>query len=337
MTTSLTPAQAARQASRSSTGQYAEMAHLDPGELELAPTSVWQERRQALLDGGFVPAKPALSRTPARVAGDAGAWWDEHFASGEYAHPEGTYPKMPDDISPSMGAGDALSGRRRTYRMAYSGAGTTLRMPSVSSIRTFAADPRNRTFDIPVTVSTPDGREISGWVRATGEGHLWDTQALGFDGADQAAVAEAVTAVLEARRPTRALAEAGDLVARVAARQAAAGVTSRELVSSWITTAGYDGSSGTMVMTTNSGRSYGFQVDRNTFETMVGSHSPGRVFNQLIKGQSHRTEVTQCALCHRWSTVGGHHCVLEPAPRGPATAFDDAARNSAARRLAART
>ena len=134
---------------------------------------------------------------------------------------------------------------RRTHRMAYVGENVALRMPSVSAINSFSdangiGKAKGETFDVPVSAQFPGG-QIDGWVRvAPGEDGTWATQGLGFTAEQSAYVAESVQCVLESRRPSRALADAGDLLERRRQRAAELGTTLQPMRSSWIKDVGYD-------------------------------------------------------------------------------------------------
>jgi hypothetical protein len=177
-----------------------------------------------------------------------------------------------------------------------------------TSIKRYATNEGSATFDVPVSASYPAG-SVTGWVRVTrGADGSWATRGLGFSPEDSAYVAEAVQAVLEARRPSRALEEVGDLLDRRRARAAAVGARVEVAGSQWIKRLGYDESTNTMVMVT--ARSlYGFTVPPDVYRAMSESRSPGRVYNQVVKGRAVRVEVRKCSNCHRYSTAGaGHRC-----------------------------
>jgi hypothetical protein len=190
-------------------------------------------------------------------------------------------------------------------------------MPSATSIKRYAASEGSATFDVPVSSSYPGG-SVTGWVRVTrGADGTWATRGLGFSPEDSAYVAEAVQAVLEARRPSRALEEVRDLLDRRRARAAALGTRVEVANSQWIKRLGYDKSTNTMVMVT--GRSlYGFAVTPEVYQAMSESRTPGRVYNQIVKGRAARVEVRECPNCHRYSTAGaGHRCPPREGPRNP--------------------
>lgn len=85
-------------------------------------------------------------------------------------------------------------------------------MPSATAIRGFAERTgQGATFDVTVSGKV-DGKELTGWarVRQTSPG-VWSARILGEP---ESPLGEAVSSVLEARRVTHALRNAGDLVQR---------------------------------------------------------------------------------------------------------------------------
>lgn len=306
---------AARQAARDQAGKYSEMAGADPGDLDLSGHRI-AERRAALAANGFVPAVARSSVVDPASTSFADEWWAEHFIYGEYNHGEGSVPKLPDDNTPSMTFGSALSGHRRTHRMKYEGAGVVVRMPSATAIRRFGTGAGHKAFDVPVSVTRPDGSTASGWVRVTGQDYTWDAHAMGFNefASDEPAISEAVASILEARRPTVALRQAGNLLAKHQERLSQRGVTPAKVDSAWIEGVGYDSNSSMMVMTTN-GRSYGYRVTRDTFEAVRGAHSVGAVFNRLVRRKADTVPVTGCINCGRVYTGGRHSCLPDNVKR----------------------
>lgn len=300
-----------------------------------SPADVAAERLAAITDMGYVPAVAMrTSLDPASTAQRA-AWWDDHFASAEYGHDAGAYRQMPDDYTPGRTGGQSLTGHRRTHRMCYSGSGISVRMPSATSVRRFSTE-QPGTFDVPVSAEL-DGATVQGWVRVTRTGDRFHTSALGFPGGSDAHVAEAVSAVLEARRPSMALREAGDLLERRRARLEAAGTPLQPVNSSWIASVGYEDESSTMVVATKRGDTYGYAVDHSTFDRVAGSSSPGRTYNELVKGQADRKQVTRCEACARFTTAGAPHvcAAAHRARTSGAERANEAARNRAAWALAA--
>ena len=294
------------------------------------------ERRASIRAGGYVqPAAASRAMVDPRSSAYVRQWWEAEHAVAEYGAETGSYPQMPDDYTPSRGLGHALSGHRRTHRMAYSGAGVSVRMPSVTSIRRYAAEldaSRTRTagtagtgqrapvtFDVPVTATHPGG-EVTGWVRVTrSPDGSFATRGLGFSKEASAYVAEAIQCLLEARRPTRALADTGDLLERRRRRGAQVGTRPTAVRSSWIKAAGYDKATGTMVLTTAT-HEYGYRVPPEVFAKVTTSRQPGGVFNQLIRGRATRVEVRKCETCQRFTAdMASHRCPPHEAPRLPGT------------------
>ena len=260
------------------------------------------ERADALRAGEFVPAAAT-----ATVDNQVDTWWDRGFVTAEH----GTYPKLPDDWTPGGTKGHALSGGRRTHRRTYKGAGVELRMPSVTAIRSFAAEAGAATFDVPVSASFPGGT-VQGWVRVTpqrpGE---WSVSGLGMDPEASAYVSEAVSAVLEARTPSVALAATDDLMARRRRRFAQGGVKLQapNNKSQFISGVGYNRDAGTMAVVMGK-RSYTYQVPEHVFNMVKNAASPGQVYNLLIKGKTaHGAPVVACDRCGRFSAAAvGHRC-----------------------------
>ena len=88
------------------------------------------DRRERIRAGGDVsPAAAPRASVDPRSSAYVHDWWEAEHATAEYGNEAGAYPQMPDDYTPSQGLGNALSGHRRTHRMAYSGAGVSMRMP----------------------------------------------------------------------------------------------------------------------------------------------------------------------------------------------------------------
>lgn len=86
------------------------------------------------------------------------------------------------DPGPYDGSLTLMAADSRTHRLSYVGAGVTLRMPSVTSIKSFANAPVDgkrpgETFDMPVSTQFPGG-EISGWVTRRGDGTWADRNVM---------------------------------------------------------------------------------------------------------------------------------------------------------------
>lgn len=310
-------------------GQFAQKTS---GEADLTlddPAGDWRmpgvlaERRKLLADAGYVPAAALPASIDPTSTANRREWWDQSFALGEYGDARGDYAQMPDDFTPSMTTGRSLEGNRRTHRMCYRGAGVALRMPSATSIKRYASQSPSATFDVPVSATHPGGT-VTGWVRVTrGDDGTWATRGLGFSPADSAYVAEAAQAVLQARRPSRALAEVGDLLDRRRQRATVMGTRMEVAHSTWIARLGYDKGSSTMMLgtsgtATSAPHRYGFKVPAEVYQAVARSGAPGRVFNQVIKGRATRVEVDECPSCHRFSTAGaGHRCPPRESRRNP--------------------
>lgn len=235
-------------------------------------------------------------------------WWDTHFVRSEYQPDGAGYPKMPDDWTPRMTGGAALSGHRRTYRRTYTGAGVSVRMPSATAIKSYSGAVLHSTFDVPVQADYPGG-SVSGWVRVTKMGpNEYAVSGLDFGDKENALVSEAVSAVLEARRPSVALRDVGDLLKRRRDRFAAAGTkvdaTPR---SGFISGVGYNKLTGVMGVTIGT-RAYAYEVPEVVFEKVRGAHSPGEMYNLLVKGRGRRVEeITACPRCGRFNAASAKH------------------------------
>ena len=283
-------------------GEWQAQGHDDSGVILNPGSDAWTQRLHTLQSAGYVSATPTPTSLPPKSAAGVSAWWDQATVTAEYGHADGDIPQMPDDNTPSHGSGNALSGHRRTHRIAYTGGDLTIRMPSRASVDRFAAQNQHRTFDVPVSVDTPDGHRIQGWVRCTpGSAGEWDCHGLGLDGDSEVHVAEGVAAVLEARHPRTALTTVGDLVARRKLRNEQHGFQAQPMTSSWIDSAGYNDETRTMVMATG-GRVYGYKMERARFDRIANSYSPGRAFNALVKNRQRRVEVAQCGQCGRFTS-----------------------------------
>ncbi len=315
-------------------GQWATAAHAESG-LALLPSSLSPqqaaERHQALLDAGYVPAVVTPGLDPATTAG-IDQWWGDHFVTAEYRASGEGFAQMPDDATPGMSDGNALSGRRRTHRVRYRGQDVQLRMPSAAAIKRFAAQSGEGTFDVPVGAQYPDASgvesQVQGWVRVTrSPGGRWSAVGLGFAGESEA-VAEGVSAILEARRPSFALRDAGSLITRHRERLAAQGAPLQSVTSQWISAVGYDEASGVMATQTANGNIYGHLVSKARAQAVAEAASPGAMFNRLVKG-SDRVEVSNCPSCGRFfSASSAHTC---PTPAGPEPGL---VRNERAQRVA---
>jgi len=271
-------------------GRFGEHNHGQPETPALVTTeSMLEARRQQLASLGFVPAQPQMKLNDAP---NAAIWWKraESIAEG------GQYDLMPQF---------AADGKRHLLRT-YQGHGTQVRMPSVSAIRRYAAELGN-TFDVPVEAVTPHG-PVTGHVRVTHNGNgrysVSPVHPMPIEHGEY--VAESVLASLEARRPSRALSEVRDILARRRERLAAQGVKVRPVESGWIRGVGYNANDEQLVMNLQ-GRVYGYHVDRQTFEKMMHAHSIGSAYNHLVKKVAPRFEVEQHEECGNYYYAGREH------------------------------
>jgi hypothetical protein len=297
------------------------------------------ERHQALVVAGYVPAVATPGLDPATTKG-IDQWWGDHFVTAEYRASGEGFPQMPDDFTPGMGVGHSLSGHRRTHRVKYRGEDLALRMPSAAAVKRFALNSGDTTFDVPVGAAFPDpsGAEqfTSGWVRVTkGAGGRWTAVGMGFPAGGDEAVAEAVSAVVEARRPSFALRDAGSLIERHRARLAAQGAPLQPVSSQWISAIGYDAASGVMATQTANGHVYGHLVSKARFNAVAEARSPGAMFNRVIKG-SERMEVARCEGCGRFYSSDAPHSCPTPAAPAPGVVRNTAQLQYAAKALSAR-
>lgn len=266
---------------------------LTPNDLIGSPGQQSARALDLAESGRSVGAIAASTRQDPRTTRGIDAWWGGSFVSAEYeANGEG-FEKMPDDYTPGMASGRALSGHRRTHRMRYEGAGVVLRMPSATAIRRYSAERGHRTFDVPVSAEV-DGRTVQAWVRVTQHGpRVWSTKALGFAPGDVRGlkVAEAANAVLESRRPRVALERVRDLMARRRDRASQVGTVVHPFAyrSSFLQRAGYDRARGVFTVEIG-GKAYGYQVSERVAQAVMNARDPGRVYNAMIRGRARRVD-----------------------------------------------
>lgn len=268
--------------------------------------------------GGHVPATTATKDVSGKTR-EVDRFRDTAAVVAEHGHEKGDYPRMD------------LAERRRSY----TGPVGTLTMPSRAAVLRTGGEVGG-TFDVPVD---HDG-QVS-WVRCTpvGKGG-WEVEPAGGHTQEGVRTAEAVCAVLEARRPTTALtgADAQALAERRRERMEARGATQHDITSSWIRSTGYQPDAQMMVMRTRDtatkagehrpGRVYGFRdVPPEHYTAMAKAERPGAVFNELIKGHHERVGVEQCGSCgayHATGTGAGHVCsgdhLTTPRPGAPTPA-----------------
>lgn len=275
-------------------GEFAENQHDEAKPLDGASLS---QRGRALVFGKHVKA---LSAEQKPGGAQADQWWDQQFSIAEYEGQDssGSFPKMPDDNTPSALAGrdiagKSMSGKLRTYRRRYEGEnGIQVQMPSATGVRRYSESIDDGTFDVPVSVTRPNGTTVDGWVRATRNGkNSWSTTALGFNEGDEVHVAESVAAVLEARSPRASLKGIQDFAARRRERAAVQGVPFEKIErSSFISGLSYV--PGTNVAAVKIGnRTYGYAgVAPETYMELRAAPNLGAAYNKMLK---HNPDVSQ--------------------------------------------
>lgn len=297
-------------------GQFAEGRRAE-AELPRLDRHYIDRTSQILATHHFVPARQVIA-----APGTANDWWNNHKVSAEY-DARGGFERM--DRSPK-----AISSVRKTYR----GEDFELTMPSVTSVRRMADTLKTgEAFDVPISTPGPSGAQVHSWVRvARGKDGRWKTRALGeMDDTTRAGLSESVASMLEARRiegnfTGRKRAELID-----AARQRrleALREGTPPVRSTWIDSLRYDEGNRAMIMTTDSGRSYAYDVSKDVFNTVSSSYSPGRIINREVKGKVAEARVEQCGQCNRFTAdLGRHRCPAGRRPRNiaPASVRRDAA------------
>lgn len=288
-------------------GQFATYAHPESGITLNAAQNLqaMAERREMLKRSGFIPATTLQAATAPTTTEHRSEWWDRNLVAAEYRNGK-AYPQMPDDYTPAKTLGHAMSGHRRTHRMNYGNGDIQLRMPSATAIKRFSRENGNPTFDVPISVSLKGGAARQGWVRVTMTGpHSWEATALGGSGEASDQISEAVSAVLESRRPSAALSAVPDLLAAHRARKAAQGTPLAPVTSGWIDSIGYDENSGTLA-TRIGAKLYGHKVPKDLFLKLKDADRPGAVFNSLIKPRP-GAGVSQCGTCGNAYIAGAAH------------------------------
>lgn len=261
-------------------------------------------RARVIADGGQLEAA-ALARD--LHGASAKTWWETNLLLTTFSAGK-SVPVMLD-------AQDDQATKTRLRR--YSGGETEMRMPSAAAIKRFSAAAGDSTFDVPVSTNTPTG-PVTGWVRVTKAGPgKWTTEALGFPAGAGPHVQEGVAAILEARRPTHALRDAGDLVARYEARKANQGVTISRVGSSVVQGAGYEDASASMIVKVG-GEVRAYDVDRKVYEQVTGADRPGATFNKLV-AQAPQRSVEQCRACGRFTSLEASHACPAGTVRASAT------------------
>ena len=332
---------------RNTDGRFSQKAYSEADDVEVFEETLSRrdltevdQRERAFAAQKYVPATSMGAIVDPRSTAGIGDYWDGAFYTSEY-RPDlsdvGVIPNMPDDETPERTSGHALSGHRRTHRMRYSGGGVDLRMPSPTAMRRFADRSNSDTFNMPVVASTPHGTTTC-WVRCTRHGdHDWSVEALGVkDPRVAATVSEAVESVACARRPTKALAEAGDLLQR-RAQKAQHTELKPITTSSFIVGAGYRDADGKATIQIRAQRkdekvprynTYMYDVPKASFDAFMSAESKGAAYNSLIKrpgGElNHSVELSTCKRCmEMYPALSAHKCrdkkVKHSSPRARAT------------------
>jgi hypothetical protein len=290
---------------------------LSPDDMQSSLDALIQ-RRARLIEEGYAPASagPSIGSAPRSTEG-IDSWWEELYRRAEL-HDGSSYLQMPDDYTPGGTTGRALSGKRRTHRILYEGSGIALRMPSATAVRRFSQEQGGQTFDIPVQAEGQGGQIYSGYARVTQEAPgKWTVDAMGMPPQVAWKVSESVASVLEARRPSAALHDVGDLLQRRRERIARAGARIETATnSSWVAGMGYNAAAGEMVITLGN-RTYGYQVPERVFHQVKNAYSAGAAYNKLVKNHAPRVEIDQCSDCQRWfNTADSHSCMRHRSATG---------------------
>ncbi|MCL2736265.1 MAG: hypothetical protein FWD75_06500 [Propionibacteriaceae bacterium] len=289
---------------------------------QLTPEQV-VARKEAMWEGRAV-APSYLTTAP----GSPDKFWDMwHSRVSQWGDTsDAGYPKMPERYSPH---GDTT---RRTLRKRYSTPdGFEVHMPSATAVREFAANEAlGQTFEMPVAFTTENGAQGLISVRCTWHGPgSWTVEAPAGD-AKFGRVTEAVASVLEARYPSTALSDVGDLRERRQERVMRNGSPILPPVrhSTFVTGVSAIGAHGAIVVRIADGRGghklYGYRVPdpapgipsrERLMAALMGraTDSIGSAFNQMREFRL-RVPVDQCPRCLCvYETATGHQCRLHHA------------------------
>lgn len=279
-----------------------------PDKLVIEP-SFGHSRAELLASKGYVPA---VSTTKLEE-NEARDWWDKHETLGEYGERNRSVMRMPNNATPNKTPGRGDDGSRMTHRRTYEGDGVSIKMPSVTAIRRTSRENNEATMAVPVLYKDAQGNEVECDVHVTqfAPGQ-WHVTTKGVNDGDQAArIAESVQASLEARRISSAL-HGVDWAERRRQRNAAEGSVLHPLPnnSTFVSGIAYNKADGLLVMQMGK-KQYGYHVDRNVYEQMLQSTSPGRVYNEIVRKQAKATggsvAVHQCEQCKRFTSASQQH------------------------------
>lgn len=297
-------------------GRWAPMQNPESG-VDLSPGSSHRDSYLAAVAEGY----RRMPRAPVRSAHQ---WWGwmkhESKDPRDGRRVDRDVPVFVSPRIPTVKKDDSVIYSAGSHRMWYTGDQSTLRCPSVASIKRFQrTQPTGAPFDVPVSAHF-EGGQIDGFVRVMtdGEGN-WSTMSIGFPDEQSATVAESVHCLLESRRPSRALEETVDLMERRRRRRAEMGTRLEPVTSGWIREMGYDPATGTMLMSVDAkeGRkNYAYSVPMVEYLRVAQDPAPGRVFNQRLRRTAPRVEARECSSCGNVFVTDRHRCPVEARVRG---------------------
>lgn len=305
---------ARREAARRSSGEFGEQQHSAPSVDAIR--TMLDERIVSLGRAGYLPAATTADPFDPKNRSSIAQWWEHQFALAEQGKTS-NYRVMPDDYTPGGASGRSMLRKRRTHRMLYEGAGVAMRMPSATAVRRFANELNGEPFDLPIEASYPGG-SAQGYVRVQrGADGRWLTHAVGVDTSTPegrrryAYMSEAVSAVLEGRRPSLALGEVTDLMERRRERRQQVGerLQAPATESPAVRGVGYTAATRTMFVQLRS-RVYAYtDIDPETFEKLRRSYTPGRFYNDTVKGRKPAQAAVSCEVCGNYFVASvQHHC-----------------------------
>lgn len=267
---------------------------------------VLDERKKTALDEGTnSPAVLTSAIAEASSTKRLAQWWRDAFRIGEVNN-AGSVPRMPDDWTPKMTSGRALSGNRRTHRMKYEVAGATLRMPSRSAIKSYMEKNALETLDVPVVISRGKN-DIAAIVRVSSNPDgSYESVTLGANSETELITAEAVSATLERRN--MAFKSVDDLYFKRHSRRLTYGYRLSPMKrKSFIEGSSYDEYTGTAVFRMK-GRSYSYQITPKEYRRIVDAEVIGKEFNRICRNRP-ATHLTECQYCHRpFVEIDNHQC-----------------------------
>ncbi len=279
-------------------------------------------RREQLREGQFLPATSGPSKTDPSYTDGVKTWWQNAVVRAEHAPEHKAFLQMPDNYTPNKTGGRSLDSTRRTHRMKYEGAGVIIRIPSATSIKRFSNENGHQTFDLPIEVKDADGT-TQGFVRVTQSGvGTWSVVPLAMQSKSGLRAAEAVSAVLESRRPSVALREVESLYerrkARVQAERNEMPLEEFTGVTTFLTSSGYDPT--TERATVRMGkRLYGYAMSRELYQAFRSTRYPSNFYNKFVKGKARRFPVAKCDNCHSaYNASQPHRCRVSPTAPGSA-------------------